>query len=374
VDDHAAAYRAFVRSCDRVLAAVRGAAFTGKTPPSPALLGACDAALRLGIELDGMASRGFFEQYFVPHLLEHGLAAGMVTGYYEPVVEGSRTRTRGFNAPLLRRPADLVNLVDEADRASVGSGLTHVRRTAGGVEPFPTREQIDKGALAGKGLELVWLADRVEVFMMQVQGSGLVRFADGTSLRVTYDGKNGHPYTSIGRHLIETGVIGAERMSLAALSAWLRADPARGRRVMWRNASYVFFRELTGAAAEAPLGAWQIPLSEGRSLAVDPAYHVLGAPVFVSAPTLTHARRGGQARGTPPAGFHRLMVAQDVGSAIKGPERGDIYFGSGEGAGRLAGVTKHPARLIALLPAATPGDTAPTIEAKRRRRTRMASP
>ncbi|MEQ1713598.1 MAG: MltA domain-containing protein, partial [Hyphomicrobium sp.] len=212
--------------------------------------------------------------------------------------------------------------------------------------PYPTRQEIDEGALAGKGLELLYLADPVDVFFMQVQGSGRIELPDGSMVRVTYDGKNGHPYTSVGRHLIDTGAFAAEQVSLQSLEKWLKSEPARGRTAMWHNKSYVFFRELSGSQAAGPLGAMSIPLTEGRSLAVDTGFHQLGLPVWVSSPKLTHATRAG--------GFHRLMIAQDVGSAIRGAERGDIYFGSGEAAGRLAGVTKHPANFVVLLPKPRP--------------------
>jgi membrane-bound lytic murein transglycosylase A len=164
-------------------------------------------------------------------------------------------------------------------------------------------------------------------------------------VRVTYNGKNGHPYTSIGRYLIDAGLFPADQMSLDALKVWLKADADRGRDVMRQNKSYVFFRELEGEEADSPLGTQDIPLSDGRSLAVDTLFHAIGTPVFVSAPTLTHA--------TPSGGFARLMIAQDVGSAIRGPERGDIYFGSGDEAGRLAGITKHPGSYFVLLPRQT---------------------
>jgi membrane-bound lytic murein transglycosylase A len=220
--------------------------------------------------------------------------------------------------------------------------LTHARRTSNGVEPYATREDIERGALVGLGLELVWLADAVDCFFMHVQGSGRIRFEDGSSARITYDGKNGHPYTSIGRYLIDLGHFSADAMSLDALKLWLSVDEERGRHAMWQNKSFVFFRELAGNEAESPLGALSIPLSEGRSLAVDTAFHALGTPIYVAAPSLTHA--------TPANGFHRLMIANDVGSAIRGPERGDIYFGSGPEAGALAGITKHRGWFFVLLP------------------------
>jgi membrane-bound lytic murein transglycosylase A len=207
--------------------------------------------------------------------------------------------------------------------------------------PYATRAEIDGGALAGKGLELAYVRDQVEAFFLQVQGSGRIRLPNGTHLRVGYDGKNGHPYTSIGRTLIDTGEMTESAMSLAALGNYLRADPARGLAVMQRNASFVFFRALTDADGAGPLGVDGIALTEGRSLAVDAGVHAIGAPIYVVAPELTHIS------GAP---FQRLMIAQDVGSAIRGPERGDIFAGSGDAAGRVAGITKHSGRFFVLLP------------------------
>lgn len=220
--------------------------------------------------------------------------------------------------------------------------FTHMRRTADGLEPYATRADIENGALSGQGLEIFWLADAVDAFFLHVQGSGVIALPDGTQTRVAYDGKNGHPYTSIGRYLIDEGLFPADLMTLDALKDWLRANPRLAPGVLQQNRSFVFFRELTGEDAKSPVGVEEIPLTPGRSLAVDTGFHAIGLPVYVVAPTLTHAN--------PPDSFQRLMVAQDVGSAIRGPERGDLYFGTGDEAGRLAGGTKHPGTFYVLLP------------------------
>jgi membrane-bound lytic murein transglycosylase A len=344
-DDHALAFQAFVRSCARVAAASRAGNKGGAVPPSPAFLAACEAASRIdAARMTPTAARAFFETHFVPHRVVHAAPNGLLTGYYEPVIDGARTPSAHFKVPVYRRPTDLVNIVDESMRGAKSASLTHGRKTAAGVVPYATRAQIEGGALKGQGLELIYLADPVDVFFMQVQGSGRIRLPDGQMIRVHYDGKNGHPYTSVGKHLIDTGVLSADKMSLDALGTWLRADPARGAKAMQQNASYVFFRELLGAEASGPLGVIDIPLTDGRSLAVDAGVHSIGTPIFVVSPTLSHATKGGA--------FERLMIAQDVGSAIKGPERGDIYFGSGPDAGKLAGVTKHPGNFFVLLPVA----------------------
>lgn len=343
-DDHLAALKAFQKSCGPVIAAARSGVFQGRSAPPPGLLSACDDAQRLeGKKVSRLDARAFFENHFQPHRVRHAAAEGLLTGYYEPLIKGSRTPTAQFATPLYRRPPELVNLVDDSQRGAAGLALTHARKTSSGaIEPFATRRLIDEGHLAGRSLELIYLADPVEVFFLQIQGSGRVRLTDGTTIRVTYDGKNGHPYTSIGRYLIDKGIIPADRMSLDALARWLRTDTTRARDVMWQNASYVFFREMTGAEAGSPVGVLKIPLTPGRSLAVDAGVHPIGTPVWVDAPQLVDALHAGT--------FQRLMIAQDVGSAIRGPERGDIYFGSGHAAGKLAGVTKHPGNLIVLLP------------------------
>jgi peptidoglycan lytic transglycosylase A len=343
-DDHLAALKTFLMSCGKVMKADKTDAADASTTAS--LAQACRAAGAIK-KPTRQAARAFFEAQFVPHRVVHRGDPGFLTGYYEPVLKGSRKPEGGYQTPVYRRPPDLVNVVAETERASMPDGLTHMRKTDKGVEPFPTRAQIEQGALKGKGLELLYLADPVETFFMQIQGSGRIELTDGTTVRLNYDGKNGYPYTSIGRYLIKSGLFPADAMSLQALRKWLRADRERGQKVMWQNESFVFFRELTGHKdSMGPLGAMSVPLTPGRSLAVDTGYHTLGTPIYVAAPTLKHAGKNAKT-----SGFNRLMVAQDVGSAIKGPERGDIYFGSGDKAGRLAGITKNEGSFFVLLPA-----------------------
>jgi membrane-bound lytic murein transglycosylase A len=342
-DDHLAALKTFRLSCQKVIEdASSNADMHGKTAE---LLRVCRAAAALENPTRASA-KAFFEQQFVPHQVVHKGDRGFLTGYYEPVLKGSRKPKGRFQTPIYRRPPDLENVVAETQRASKSDGLSHVRKTAAGVEPYPTRAEIEQGALAGQGLELLYLEDPVDAFFMHVQGSGRIQLPDGTSVRLNYDGKNGHPYTSVGRYLVEKGYYEPGEVTLQVLRKWLRADVARGKKVMWRNASFIFFRELHGADAAGPMGAQKVALTPGRSLAVDTAYHVLGTPVYVSAPAIKHATKSG--------GFHRLMIAQDVGSAIKGPERGDIYFGSGARAAGLAGITQHPGSFLVLLPASAP--------------------
>lgn len=350
-DDHLAAWKAFLASCKPVLRAGARPAKPGSAGEPQALLDICSTAIELAkakaIRTRSEA-RQFFEANFQPHRITGGDSEGLLTGYYEPVIKGSRTPTATYKIPIYKRPPDLVNVVAESERGAKSGSFTHQRKTAKGLEPHLTRAEIEQGGLAGHGLELMYLKDQVDVFFMQVQGSGRIQLPNGEKVRVTYDGKNGYPYTSIGKSLIADGQMTADEMSLKSLKSYLRADKDRAKPVMWKNQSYVFFKELSGNEAKAPMGVMSIPLQTGRSLAVDTTYYPIGTPVYVDAPRITHATTSGV--------FRRLMVAHDVGSAIKGTERGDIYFGSGAEAGRRAGVTKQPGHLYALLPNETGND------------------
>ena len=320
-DDHDAALSAFDRS-----APVLGEAYQVQFPPP----GAC--------------ARQFFETHFLPHRVRHQDGDGLFTGYYEPVLKGARIRSSRFHVPLLKRPPDLVNVVSDQMRGAVGNDLTAMRRAPdGALVPYPTRGEIEEGALSELCLEICYLDDRVAAFMLHVQGSGVIELDDGTSIRVGYAGKNGHPYTSIGGVLIREGRFVAGELTLDRLISWLAEDLERGRKLMRRNESYIFFEERGLAASADVLGVRQIPLTAGRSLAVDAGCHAIGLPVFLRVEGL-----GDPDLGTAP--FARLMVAQDVGSAIQGPERGDIFYGTGPAAGRLAGATNHRGQMFVLLP------------------------
>ncbi|MGH6750130.1 MAG: murein transglycosylase A [Methyloceanibacter sp.] len=323
-DDQAVAFGALLKSCRK----------------TQSLDAACAAALALGEGVSRETARDFFEANYTPNVVEGSDTAGLVTAYYEPEVKGSRARGGAFQVPVYGRPADLITIIPETERARFNNRITGFRDTPQGQVPYYTRAEIDGGALEGRGLELLYLDDPVELFYMQVQGSGVVRLPDGSRLRLTYAGKNGYPYTSIGKLLVERGEIAKGAANMEAVKAWLHADAARGRALMEENRSYVFFAEL-GSGSEGPIGGEGVPLTPGRSLAVDAAYHKLGLPVFVTAPDLADET------GRP---FRRLMIAQDVGSAIRGPERGDIFFGTGEAAGAKAGGTAHPAWFFILLP------------------------
>jgi membrane-bound lytic murein transglycosylase A len=294
----------------------------------------------------GTAARRYFEDAFIAEKISDAAGGdrGLFTGYYEPVLKGSRRRHGAYQVPLMGRPPDLVTLVDDALRASAGQSLTHGRQLADGrIAAYPTRQEIEQGAIDHMHLAFVYLEDPVDAFFLHVQGSGLIELNDGSRIRVSYAAKNGHPYTSLGAELIRLGEIAAEVMTLDELTDWLRADAERGRRFMWRNASYIFFEEIGAAEVARPVGVRGIPLTPGRSLAVDASLHAIGTPIFVVIDGLADPDTGSMP-------FARLMVAQDVGSAIRGAVRGDIFYGTGAEAGSLAGRTRHCGTRYRLVP------------------------
>lgn len=329
-DDHSAAFRAFHSSCrEAVIEQTR----VGPLP--------CAEALALGPTISNDAARAFFESHFTAYCFTDPDKPALVTGYYEPEVNGSRERDNRFNTPVYGLPPDLLIQSPDRYRARFNDRVTGTRETAEGEVPYYTRAEIDNGALCGLAPELLYLDDPVELFYMQVQGSGLVHLTDGSRVRLTYTGKNGHPYTSIGKVLIERGEMGPDDIDMEKVKAWLSADPERAQALMQENESYVFFRELSeDEGRDGPLGVGGVPLTPGRSLAVDAALIPLGTPLFVVADDLPD-------KGTH---FAKLMIAQDVGSAIRGERRGDIFFGTGQAAGAIAGRTRHEAYFFVLLP------------------------
>jgi membrane-bound lytic murein transglycosylase A len=284
------------------------------------------------------AARQFFERFFTPYSITRPSEGALVTGYFEPELAGTLEADDRHRVPVYGLPDDLVMLDGSTGRGGLPDGLTAARRTPQGLGPYYTRQEIEQGALLGKGLEIAWLADPHDAYVMQVQGSCLIRLAGGGAIRIGFSGKNGHPYTSVGKVLIERGALNADSAALDKVLDWLRSHPEEGRAVMWENRSYPFFRII---GADGPLGSLGAPLTKGRSLAVDPRYHQLGLPIWVSAPELEDGER---------RPFRRLMIAQDSGSAIRGPVRGDIFWGSGDDAGRKAGATKHVCDFVVLIP------------------------
>ncbi len=283
-------------------------------PPKTRSLGTDAAALAAllarAASVSSANARAFFEAEFTPFAIP---SAGFFTGYYEPEVAGSLTRSAEFTVPLRRPPADLP---EERDRAAVMAG-----------------------ALDGRNLELVWLRDPVDAFFIHIQGAARIALPDGRTMRVTYAAKSGHPYTPIGRVLIEKGALTRETADMAGIRAWLAAHPAETPAILAANRSYIYFREAPVAdASQGPIAAAKVPLMANRSLAVDRLIHTFHTPVWVET--------------TLPSGaaFRHLMIAHDTGSAIVGPARGDIFFGSGDAAGAIAGAMRASGRFIVLVP------------------------
>lgn len=293
-DDHDAARAVFLETCGDL-----------REGDWPAI---CSFATKQG------DARAFFESFFRPVLITDG-SEPLFTGYYEPELSGALAKSDEFSVPIYRAP-------DEMPAEA----------------PWLTREEIEtSGVLQDRGLEIAWLADPLDKFFLQIQGSGRIRLPDGASLRVGFGGKNGHPFRSIGEELVRRGEFEPHEVSAQVIRGWITRNPEAGASLLWHNPSYVFFREVTQVPADrGPLGAMNRSVSAGRTLAVDPEFVPLGAPVWL------------ETEG--PRALQRLMVAQDTGSAIKGAQRGDIFFGTGEEAGEIAGRTRDTGRMVVLLP------------------------
>ncbi len=295
-DDHLAALQVFQKSCDRI--------------EGPEWAPICKLA---GIAGENRASaKAFFEMLFRPVLL--GTPPALFTGYFEPELNGSKTKTGEFKHPIYARPKDLTD-----------------------GQQYLTRASIEGGALRGKGLELAWLADPVDVFFLHIQGSGRINLPGGRVMRVGYAGRNGHAYASVGQELVRRGTMDEHQVSAAAIRAYVKANPAQQSDLLNINPSYVFFREIKDLTeSDGPIGAMSLPITALRSIAVDPEFTPLGAPVWI------------EKAGAKP--MHRLMIAQDTGGAIKGAQRADIFFGTGNEAGDAAGTLRDGGRMIRLLP------------------------
>jgi membrane-bound lytic murein transglycosylase A len=322
LDDHLEAFQSFLRSARFLSISDRSLRLALPTPA--ALKHVCEKALAAKVTTREEARR-FFEDAFTLYRFEDNNSPQrpFFTGYYEPVVKGSLTRTHEFTEPVLARPADLETL-----------------------QPYLTRAQIDEAGVT-RFTPLVWLRDAIEVFMIQVQGSAAVDLSDGRRLRLTYAGRNGAPYTSIGRILIERGEIAPADMSLARLKKWVRDKGQglgeEGRALLHHNQSYVFFTmDDTADRALGPIGGAGVPLTPLRSVAMDRTLWPYGLPIFVN----------GEIPDTQGAlqPFSRLMIGQDTGSAILGPARLDLFIGSGDEAGARAGNIRHSSPLYILLP------------------------
>ncbi|MER9079818.1 murein transglycosylase A [Mesorhizobium sp. M0435] len=301
------------------------------------------AAARTVSPANRLEARSFFERYFVPaHIGAENGGPGLVTGFYEPEVDASPVRTRRFSVPLLTRPADLVDIDDGNRPSGMDPYLAFARAAPNDPVEYFDRGEIERGALAGQGLEIAWLADKVDAFFIHVQGAARLNMTDGELCRVTYAAKSGQRFTGPGKILSDEGEIPLEKVTMQSIRAWLKARPERVDEILWRNRSYIFFREMGVDDPElGPVAAAKVPLTPGRSIAVDRLLHTFGTPFHIDAPSLT-------AFDEKP--FRRLMIAQDTGSAIIGPARGDLFAGSGDAAGEIAGVIRNAADFYALIP------------------------
>lgn len=295
-DRHAEALVAFLKTCDLI--------------DQPDWTPIC--AVAADVPQDDVSARSFFELFFKPVVV--GKPPALFTGYFEPELDGSPVRTGRFRYPIYRRPPELRD------------GVTYHSRAA-----------IENGAISGRGLELAWLDDPVDVYFLQVQGSGRIRMTDGTVVRVGYAGANGHSYQSIGQEMVRRGTHSLDQVSAPEIAAWVRANPSQGRALLRTNPSYVFFRKIaTLAPKDGPIGAMGRSITTMRSVAIDPKFTTLGAPVWI------------EKDGRSP--IRSLMIAQDTGGAIKGMQRADIFYGTGADAGETAGTIKDSGRMVLLLP------------------------
>ena len=341
-DDPLPAFKTFRASCKPIAAQ--------KSPlPDSKALGAslrepCIAARAENIS-DTAKAREFFEKNFIPlQIARIGDEAGFVTGYYEPIVDGSRVQTDVYNVPVYRRPSNLfVRGYSQASASMPNKGQVFRKIGRRKLVPYYDRAQIEDGAIAGRGLEVVWLKSQTDLLFIQIQGSARIRLEDGSMVRINYDAHNGFPYTPVGRILIERNIVPKEQMSMQKIREYMEQNPDAAKELRRQNRSYVFFREVKLAADDEAVGAQGVPLTAGRSIAVDKSLHVYGTPFFIEGNLPIES----DVSNTP---FRRLMVAQDTGSAIIGPARADIYFGAGADAGRVAGRLKNPARFVMLLP------------------------
>ncbi len=341
-DDHLQAYKAFRVSC-RPISAQR------KPPADPKALGIslrdpCLAAKAVDIS-DGAKARAFFEEHFLPLRISRlGEGDGFVTGYYEPVIDGSRTQTDVYTVPVYRRPSNLfVRGVKQSASGLPNKGQVFRKIGRRKLVPYYDRAEIEDGVIAGRGLEICWLKNQTDLLFTQIQGSARVRLEDGSTIRINYDAHNGYPYTPVGRVLIDRGIIPKEQMSMQKIREWMDQNPDGANELRRQNRSYVFFREVQLSEKDEAVGAQGVPLTPGRSIAVDKALHVYGTPFFIEGELPIDSEQS----KTP---FRRLMVAQDTGSAIVGPARADIYLGAGADAGRVSGRLRHNMRFVILVP------------------------
>jgi len=343
-DDQHAAFAAFTKSCRAILRGTE--AMRRARPLYGALYDVCVKAADTKPK-DAKEAREFFEQHFRPvRISPLGTPEGFLTGYYEPIVEGTREETDEHQHPLYRKPPNLL----PGGRMAIAAKATAAKPTDKGKKrsrrvlvPYHDRAAIDDGVLAGRGLEICWLKDPIDSFFIHIQGSVRVKLDDGKLMRLNYVAQNGHPYVAVGKFLIERKIVSREEMSMRRIRQWMEANPAEGKELRRKNKSYVFFRDTGLSANEEPIGAQGVSLTPHRSIAVDRNLHIYGTPFFVSGELPIESEQ-------PTTKFRKLMVAQDTGGAIIGPARADIYFGAGDTPADIAGRMRHPGRFVMLVP------------------------
>ncbi|KQV39487.1 transglycosylase [Rhizobium sp. Root73] len=291
-------------------------------------------------------ARAFFEQHFVPFkIIRHDGKLGFVTAFFEPEVLVSATRDETFRFPFYSRPDDLIDIDDGNRPGGMDPYFAFGQQTDGQISEYPDRKAIEQGYLAGRGLEIAYAKSKTDVFFAHVQGAARLVYPDGAMKRVTYAAKTGHYFSATGKLLIERGKIDAATVSMQTIKQWLDDHPDEAGEVLWHNRSFIFFREAeVDDTGLGPVAAAKVALEPGRSLAVDRLIHTFGVPFFISSDSLTSIEGGRP--------FRRLMLALDTGSAIVGPARGDIFTGSGDEAGRLAGAVRNEADFFIFIPKA----------------------
>jgi len=336
-DEHRAALGAFRKSCEEIESRRRSSKqpglFDGERYRWHEV---CEAAK------SAIDARRFFETHFTPFRVHDAdNPGGLFTGYYEPEVLGSIIQTETYRVPIYRAPGDLVALPrwDQEE-----AGVHYGRIVQSRAVPYFTRKEIEQGALSGRGLEIVWLKDWVDAYFIHVQGCARVKLTDGSVIRLSYAAKSGRPYTGIGALLVKRGAFTVEAMSMQSIRHWMMQDETAARELMWQNESFVFFNKLPLENPDSgPPGAQNVPLTARRSVAVDTSIWTLGTPMWIDTRLPAGCRYGERA-------FRYLLVAQDTGSAIRGPARGDIFWGAGAEAADIAGHMKSPGSMVVLLP------------------------
>ncbi|WP_245881191.1 murein transglycosylase A [Thalassospira marina] len=335
---------AFQRSCERMLKRANDKDI-GPDPRMGTVAQwrpACETALAIDTQtIRNEDLRTYFQTFFNPYRAgNNNDPVGLFTGYYEPELRGSLTRHDAYQTPLYLKPDDMIDIDLGAFRDELKGQKAVGRLTGSKLVPYFNRSEIEAGALSNRELELVWVDDAVDAFFLQIQGSGRVVLDDGSILKVGYAGTNGQAYFAIGRELIKRGALTPKTVSLQTIRQWLHDNPDQAEDVMNMNASYVFFRQLPGDPDAGPLGAQGVPIETERSLAVDRRFHAMGVPIWLETRDAMNVDRN----------FHQLMIAQDTGGAIRGPVRGDIFFGPGEKAALHAGHMNRQGQTYLLLP------------------------